>query len=104
MNQNGEVMSDKQRAKITFSKFDGYDYNTVDNHKEATGVTLWRNDESEKSWKNLVKSVKEKFANEFHPYQEDKDRLLLLRNREVDAWSYLEKIESGVVDSDDLPF
>ena len=103
MNQNGEVMSDKQRAKITFSKYDGDDYITVDNHKEATGVTLWRNDESEKSWKNLSKTVKEKFT-DFHPYQEDKDRLLMLRNREIDARSYLEKIESGVVDSDDTPF
>ena len=94
----------KNSAKLSFTKYDGSDYVIVDNHKEATGVTLWRNDESEQSWKSLSKTVKEKFANEFHPYQEDKDRLLLVRNREVDAWSYLEKIESGVVDSDDTPF
>ena len=95
-------MADK-KAKLTFSKYDGSDYVTVENHKEATGVTLWRNGESDNSWKKLVKSVKDKFT-DFHPYQEEKDRVLMLRNREIDARSYLEKIESGVVDSDDTPF
>ena len=96
-------MSDKQRAKITFSKYDGDDFITVDSHKEATGVTLWRNEEPKQSWQKLTKAVKEKFT-DFHPYQEDENRLLMLRNREVDPWSYLKQMETGDGNSDDLPF
>ena len=97
-------MSDKQRAKITFSKYDGDDFITVDNHKEATGVTLWRNEEPKQSWQKLAKAVKEKFGNEFHTYREDENRILMLRNREVDPWSYLKQMEAGDGNSDDLPF
>ena len=92
------------KAKLSFSKYDGSEFITVDNHEEASGVTLWRNEESKQSWNKLVKAVKEKFGNEFHPYQEDENRLLLLRNREIDARSYLKQLESGVANSDDLPF
>lgn len=94
----------KNSAKLTFSKYDGDDFITVDNHKEATGVTLWRNEEPKQSWQKLAKAVKEKFGNEFHTYQEDENRILMLRNREVDPWSYLKQMEAGVDNSDDLPF